>query len=554
MTSLPLSALTCRCAAVALALSLVGTAAAAQETRSLESPDGGDVRALIIGIDGYHHVRPLKGAAADGRDLEQAFRKSGTKDVTALIDDQASRAAILSAIDSLTARSGPRDLVVLTIAGHGAQEPERIKGSHPDGMEDVFLLPGFDFSGVGTEERIFASEFNHLIKQIELRGARVLFVADTCYGGGMARAVDPRSEQMSFRQVPTYRLSDDLLKPIATTADETLSELDFSRSAFLAAVDRQTKAPEVEIPGIPGYRGALSYAVARAVEGNADADGDGKTTLKELFTNVRQVVYQLSDQRQNIVTTTPPSVDLNTNIVFEFGRATPQALAPHEAPHAQTLADTIPAPSLDRPITIASLDGNNGLLADLTRREAPFQIVRPSDNPDLIWDPASHDVIAWGDVVAYNVDPGDLSSIIDRTAAIRELKSIATKVPQGLKVMPNDSLHHEGDLVHLGVSDVAGRALVLFNIAGDGTVQQLYPVASDPALIEAPDFEFPVRVRSPFGSDQLIAITSSQPMIALEKALQQLNRRRAPLEMMQMVQRYAPADVHIGAAGVFTTP
>ncbi len=60
-------------------------------------------------------------------------------------------------------------------------------------------------------------------------------------------------------------------------------------------------------------RGALSYAVARAIEGNADADQDGKVTLKELFANVRQVVYQLSDQRQNVVTTTSPNLPPDTD-------------------------------------------------------------------------------------------------------------------------------------------------------------------------------------------------------------------------------------------------
>src|SRR5215468_6705982 len=102
-----------------------------------------------------------------------------------------------------------------------------------------------------------------------------------------AREVDPRAAELSFRQVPSYRLSVDLLKPIATTSDEMLTELDFERTAFIAAVDRKTKSPEVKIPGVSGLRGALSYAVARAIEGGADADGDGKTTLNELFTNVR---------------------------------------------------------------------------------------------------------------------------------------------------------------------------------------------------------------------------------------------------------------------------
>ena len=557
-----------RWAALALSLGLLSAASCLAEERALRSPGGGEVRALVIGIDAYRHVRPLNGAVADARDIEGALRQSGAQDVTALTDDQVTRAAVMKAIDGLVARSGPHDLVILTLAGHGSQEPERVKGTHPDGLEDVFILPGFEPTPAGSRERIFGAEFNHLIKQIELRGAQVLFVADTCYGGGMAREVDPRAEQMSFRQVPSYRLSVDLLEPIATNADEMLTELDFDRTAFLAAVDRRTKSPEVRIPGVPGLRGALSYAVARAIEGGADADHDGRTTLKELFTNVRQVVYQLSEQRQNVVTATPPSLDMTTNVIFETARAVTLAAAPQETPQEarqeapqqvpqqapRLVAPAAPPAEAERPIRIASLDGKGTHFEGLARREVAFEVVRPSDNPDLIWDPASHDVVAWGDVIAYRVDARDLPGVIDRAAAIRELKRIAVKVPQSLKVTPNDGLHRKDELVHLEVSDLAGRALILFNITGDGTVQLLYPIASDAAVVKDAAYRFPVRVRAPFGSDQLIAVTSRQRMPALEQALQQLNRTRSAMQMVRMLQRYAPDDARIGSAGVFTTP
>lgn len=545
---------------LALSLALLSAASCLAEERALRSPGGGEVRALVVGIDAYRHVRPLNGATADARDIEGALRRSGAQDVTALTDDQVTRAAVMKAIDGLVARSGPHDLVILTLAGHGSQEPERVKGTHPDGLEDVFILPGFEPTPTGSRERIFGAEFNHLIKQIELRGAQVLFVADTCYGGGMAREVDPRAEQMSFRQVPSYRLSVDLLEPIATNADEMLTELDFDRTAFLAAVDRRTKSPEVRIPGVPGLRGALSYAVARAIEGGADADHDGRTTLKELFTNVRQVVYQLSEQRQNVVTATPPSLDMNTNVIFETARAVTLAAAPQDAPQdapqqaPRVVAPAAPPAEAERPIRIASLDGKGTHFDGVARREVGFEIVRPSDNPDLIWDPVSHDVVAWGDVIAYRVDARDLPGVVDRAAAIRELKRIAVKVPQSLKVIPNDGLHHKDDLVHLEVSDLAGRALILFNITGDGTVQLLYPIASDAAVVKDAAYRFPVRVRAPFGSDQLIAVTSRQRMPALEQALQQLNRTRSAMQMVRMLQRYAPDDARIGSAGVFTTP
>jgi uncharacterized caspase-like protein len=150
----------------------------------LSNPDGGQVRALVIGIDDYQHVHKLKGATADARDIESTLQAVGVRDITALINDQADRSTVLREISGLVERTKPNDLIFLSIAGHGTQEPERIKGSEPDGMEDVFLLTAFEPTATGSQQRILGSEFNHFIKQFELRGAKVIFIADTCHGGG----------------------------------------------------------------------------------------------------------------------------------------------------------------------------------------------------------------------------------------------------------------------------------------------------------------------------------------------------------------------------------
>jgi Caspase domain len=565
---------------VAVAAALLVPSLASAQNFMLRSSDGGEVRALVIGIDAYRHVRPLKGAVADAQDLETALRNMGTRDITVLTDAQADRTSVLLAIDRLVARTRPSDLVFLSIAGHGTQEPERIKGSQPDGMENVFLLPGFEPSATGSQQRILGREFNHFIRQFELRGAKVLFVADTCHGGGMTRDIDPRSEEMSFRQVPTYRLTEDTLRPVTTAADDYLNELDLDRTAFLAAVDRKTKSPEVRIPGIATLRGALSYAVARAIEGNADADKDGKITLKELFSNVRQVVYQLSNQRQNIVTMTAPSRDLNVDVAYQMTRGisvievadapspagppakmtvtaaptAPAAAPPPPAGRQAPAQAAAPATRTERPVRIASLDGKGAHFSGIAPREAAFEIVQPIDNPDLVWDPVSRDVLAWGDVVAYRVDKSDLPSVIDRAAAVRDLKQIATKAPQVIKVGPDDGLHRNESMVQIELSNVSGRSLVLFNIAGDGTVQMLYPIGSDPTSIQSADFRFPVRVREPFGADQIVAVTSTKRMTELEQALLQSNRQRRAAQMIKMVQRLAPPDARIGSAGLYTAP
>jgi Caspase domain len=539
---------------LAAILATTPLAASTPDSLRLQNPDGGAVRSLIIGIDAYQHVRQLKGAVADALDIEKSLRSMGIGDVTTLINAGASRENIMQAIKDLVQRTGPNDLIVLSIAGHGAQEPETVKGSEPDGIENVFLLPGFELTARGSKQRILGSEFNHFIRQFESRGAKVLFVADTCHGGGLAREIDPRAEEMSFRQVPTYTLLVDALKPV-TDDQESLTDLDLDKTTFLAAVDRNTKAPEIRIPGIDGFRGALSYAVARAFEGNADDNHDGKVTLKELFANVRQVVYQLSDQRQNIVTKTSPGRPIDRDVVYQLTRGitSPGEILPK--PGLQAPSDVQDSPAVPRaqaPIRLAALDGRTGYFANLKPRDVMIEIVRPVDNPDLIWDPNSHDVIAWGDVVAYNVDSSDLASVIDRTAAVRELKKISAKAPQLLRLTAGDEQHHNDDMVQVELSDVAQRSIVLVNVSGDGTIQLLYPLGTDQNT--ASTFQISLRVREPFGADQVIAITSTDRLSELEQVVSELNRRRAPGALIKSMMRYMPADVRVGSIGIFTAP
>jgi len=526
--------------------------AAASDGVYLKNPDGGAVRGLVIGIDAYQHVRQLKGSVADAHDIENSLHSMGVSDVTTLVDAHASREAILQTIGDLVQRTRPNDLIILSIAGHGAQEPETVKGSEPDGLQDVFLLPGFEPSALGSQQRILGSEFNHFIRQFELRGAKVIFVADTCHGGGLAREIDPRAEEMSYRQVPTYTLSADTLKPV-TSEGEPTTDLDLDRTTFLAAVDRNTKAPEVRIPGIEGFRGALSYAIARAFEGSADDNHDGKVTLKELFANVRQVVYQLSDQRQNIVTKKSPGQPLDVDVVYQLGRGTGSDVQTPRPPPVKPIPEAASLPQ-ETSIRLAALDGGTSYFANLKPRESEVEIVRPVDNPDLIWDPSSHDVISWGDVVAYRVDKDDLASVIDRTAAVRELKTISTKAPQLLRLAAGDEQHHNDDIVQVELSDVAQRSIVLFNISGDGTVQLLYPLVPSPAQNDASIFRISLRVRGPFGADQIVAVTSPERLSDFEQIVAGLNRRRASGALVKSMLRYLPANTRIGSIGIFTAP
>jgi hypothetical protein len=469
-------------------------------------------------------------------------------------------------LDKLVERSRAGDLVVLSVAGHGVQEPEHVKGSQPDGLDNVFVLAGFNpKTGPGSQQRIIGTEFNHVIKQFEAKGTYVMFVADTCYGGGLAREMDPRAGEMSYRQAPRYTLTVDNLRPISTPADAFVSETDFERTSFLAAVDRNTKAPEVRIPGVPGYRGALSYAVARAFEGDADQDRNGKISHAELFTYVRQVAYQLSDQRQQVVTSAPLGRQDGSDVVFARTRGVvlldriepdkPPAGRPTAEGPQQANTPTQPRPAVPTAlplVRVAVLNNQRDLLANLEAREARFEVVGTRDNPDLVWDPATLDVLAGGDVVARGIDRSDLASVIDRTAAVNGFKRLAAKSPQVVRLLPDDKIHHRDALIEVQVSGSVQRALLMFNIAGDGKVQAMYPIGSDARITTDP--KFPVRVGEPFGADQVIAISSAQRLGDLEEALRKMSLTRTAAEVFKLVERYAPSDARIGATGIYTAP
>ena len=205
-------------------------------------------------------------------------------------------------------------------------------------------------------------------------------------------------------------------------------------------------------------------------------------------------------------------------------------------------------------VRVAVIGNRRDLLANLAARQARYEIVATTDNPDLVWDPSSRDVLAGADVVARGIDRPDLPSVIDRLAAIDGFKRLAAMGPQSVRVMPDDAVHRRDERIDVQVSNVAQRSLLMFNIAGDGTVQTLYPIGSDPAVILTADYKYKVRVGEPFGADQVIAVTSSQPLGDLEQALKTLNQRRTAVEVFRTVEALAPPDARIGGAGIFTAP
>src|SRR5689334_9337484 len=118
-----------RLAIVALLFAGAAAIAPSAETRRLLAPGKGQVRALVIASDKSRDVNTLGRAVADAHDVTAALKTMGVEGIVSLTDNQADRRAVLRELDALLARTRRGDLVILSIAGHGAQEDERVKGS-----------------------------------------------------------------------------------------------------------------------------------------------------------------------------------------------------------------------------------------------------------------------------------------------------------------------------------------------------------------------------------------------------------------------------------------
>ena len=330
---------------------------------------------------------------------------------------------------------------------------------------------------------------------------------------------------------------------------------------FLAAVDRTKKAPELPIPAASGImRGALSFAFARALEGEADANHDGRLTRAELFyylrSNVRQISAHVQEPELQPIGT---AEDLT---VVDLSRDMPvlPAPLPDPAPPQQVRifvegdATALPARGRSRDVTIVPA---------ATRAEA-----------DLVWNPATQRMLTRaGDLVAERVGPAAIDALAEREVIRRQLVDLARTRPLDVTLDGGDGLRRAGDGVDVrtptdacpgGNSPCPAPYLIAFNLAGDGTLQYLFPRnahihpkfagSSDAMTLDPGSPVLRMKAMPPFGTDLLVVVASPKPISGLAVAIAAMDQQIAPLDVLAAMKRLLPADARLGTQPIFTSP
>ena len=528
---------------IATGIAVVGALAAALAAASA----GAKTYALVVGIDDYAHVQSLAGAANDARDLAETLRGRGVE-VTLRLDGEATRAQVMQDWAAIAQSVRPGDSIVFTYAGHGVQMPEELPGDEADGMDEVFILQGFELHGPGLAERIRDNDIAAMLQQVPAE-VPVLLVADSCHSGTMTRAADPRGRLGRSRYVALGPVTgpDPLPAPEGRTRGVEAGELSNVVFAHAARDDQQT--PEVEIEG--AWRGALSWSVARAIEGQTGQQG---LTLDDFRDFVVEQVRALSGARQTPGVQFSRALDSVTAGQGVGALLTPVAAPPAIPPPPREL---VPAP----PPTLFVRGSSSSRAVFL----GDIEIVSTEEAARLLWDRERAELVdrATADVIAEARGPEDIARAVLKWRAVQPLLRWAPRRPLAFRVEPDDGRHRLGEELWITVTQPAPefRYLTIVNLASTGEVQFVFPSVGhvgDELDRFGPGETTrrlgPTPVTVPTGADHVLALASTDRLDAMHAALAELHGSVAPERLLDLLERHAadPGEVRVGLLPLFT--
>jgi hypothetical protein len=395
---------------------------------ALHAPGGGAVRGLVIGIDRYTNLNEkgqLAGAVADARDISRTLTAAGAN-VQTLTNGDAVRSRVIAEMNRLVDESKSGDLAIITYSGHGmrVRAYPGWKGLDASPFDSQIALSRFGSGSIENGHEIIVDrEMRAWYARLDAKGVDVLVVMDSCYGGHM-RHVDDSAGQIRVRSLSADidKKSHDSFVGIPMSEREARVDVkELTHVTFFAGATETSTVPEmsgIDSADPKAVRGALSYFMARSIEGAASRDG--KVTREQLLKFLGPHVRQATEGRQFIdFEPRIESAEALQKIVFRTGDgATPELPKPGPSPKPQ-----VPVPQVD-PVRVAVANGTQADFSKIQRARAPF-VSSQLSQADLVWDVGRGNALSRGDLITSQVDGTVLGDVIDRTWAVREIKKLS---------------------------------------------------------------------------------------------------------------------------------
>jgi len=250
-------------------------------------------RALLIGIDDYSPppgaalpVSPawhasdsrfapgttwitLHGPAVDVPAISELLKENyGFKDVRLLMEQDATRAGILAAIDQLVADTQPGDFDVFYYSGHGSRRLDTLSSK---GHFDQTIVPIDAWKGAeDIRDKELALRFDKIVFE---KHAHLTAIYDSCDSATMARGItasvqralpyDDRDVAAERKTDPATVVESDLMK--RPKGEQIPQDGD---AIILAAAGPDESAVEALYPDDNQFHGAFTRALVRALKAN----------------------------------------------------------------------------------------------------------------------------------------------------------------------------------------------------------------------------------------------------------------------------------------------
>jgi len=200
-------------------------------------------RALVIGIGEQEDKSWAKiNGDKDVPYVQKMLRGAEYKDISTLVNKQATKAGIVTQFKNLTARCKAGDIVYIHFSGHGQQVTD-VNGDESDDKMDESWIPYDAYLKYGRRDRgekhLIDDEINVLLTAIKHKigdSGKMLVVVDACHSGNSTWGITSFSFKDDIGKTPVLLLN--------TDADETIRGV---YDEFVIPITKKTrtkKAPE----------------------------------------------------------------------------------------------------------------------------------------------------------------------------------------------------------------------------------------------------------------------------------------------------------------------
>ena len=220
-------------------------------------------RALLVGINKYPS-QPLNGCVNDVQDMANFLvAKCDFKmdDIRLLVDERATRDAIVERLNWLVSGLQKGDRVLFHYSGHGVQLPTRNPQGEVDGLDEAICPVDFDWTEAHT---IRDKEFNAIFSVVP-QGVEFIWISDSCHSGDLWRDMMKPGVAIKTIIPPAdinWRLHTAMQKNIKIgSLDETARELNL---ALISGCKSNQTSDDACFN--KRYNGALTYFLLQALQ------------------------------------------------------------------------------------------------------------------------------------------------------------------------------------------------------------------------------------------------------------------------------------------------